>query len=467
MSTSMRYLFTREGIASSAGQGEPEIISLRNSLANHFQGLEIGLREANRRFLTAVGGDGFARGCHRRTRPGDVGKMADAVPSWVSVHDHETRTVEGVLAESRVTHSDLPLRPWHTYYDWNFFVRVDKQYQYLLSESNLHDHGGNFECEWDTAFLPDWAWPQVGNRIWMVGRWIYDCGHPDAHGHKTEIHPPKAVASFRTEATQFAANSGPTRANNAVLYIGSNGGYWRQPINDQDYPFDLYLPPKPYPEAGPVWKITPQTSSLPIQPRIMPYPSGNPRALRVVVPLRGVEPPPEEYGAIISGGWSDPRGTETAQVERARVTITKIYMDGDYDYGSDEWHVYVGVNGRWGVWRNLSGWEQPLNLSVDLDLHSTDQINITACGFEADVLHDYMGDDSGYSWEQISDPNLTVPQKEAIEDSLLWQLSSSFNDENDPIGYFATQHGPTERGTFEKSSENPRGYRLRYIIEGR
>jgi hypothetical protein len=59
----------------------------------------------------------------------------------------------------------------------------------------------------------------------MIGRWIYDCGHPQAHGHKTEIHPPKAFASFRTEVTQFAANSGPTRANNAVLYIGSNGGY--------------------------------------------------------------------------------------------------------------------------------------------------------------------------------------------------------------------------------------------------
>ena len=187
----------------------------------------------------------------------------------------------------------------------------------------------------------------------------------------------------------------------------------------------------------------------------------------MVIPLRGVEAPPEEYGAIISGGWSDPRGTETAQIERARVTITKIYMDGNFDSGGDEWHVYVGVNGRWGVWRNLSDWEQPLNFSVDLDLHSTDRISITACGFEADVIHDYMGDDSGYSWEQISDPNLTQAQREAIEDRVFWQLSGSFKDLNDEIGYFSAQHVPTQRGTFEKSSENPSGYRLRYTIEGR
>jgi hypothetical protein len=66
---------------------------------------------------------------------------------------------------------------------------------------------------------------------------------------------------------------------------------------------------------------------------------------------------------------------------------------------------YVGVNGRWKVWTELSGWEQPLNVSVDLDLHGTDRIHITACGFKADVVHDYMGDNSGYSNDQISDPS--------------------------------------------------------------
>ncbi len=69
-------------------------------------------------------------------------------------------------------------------------------------------------CEWDTGKMttrsfPQWAWPQEGDRIWMVGRWIYDCGHPEK-GHRTEIHPPKAVAALRRGVFGFSGNPGPT-----------------------------------------------------------------------------------------------------------------------------------------------------------------------------------------------------------------------------------------------------------------
>ena len=58
MSISMRDLFSRQGIAG-------EVISLRNSLANHPGGLKMSLREAHRRLLTLADGDGFSRGCRR------------------------------------------------------------------------------------------------------------------------------------------------------------------------------------------------------------------------------------------------------------------------------------------------------------------------------------------------------------------------------------------------------------------
>ncbi|MGH7452440.1 MAG: hypothetical protein ACRENG_13925, partial [bacterium] len=145
------------------------------------------------------------------------------LPSWVSADDHETRTVEGILHESKVTHEDFPFKPWHTNYDWQLFVRSDKQYTYLNSPEN-YDGGAVIECEWDSGFLPSWAWPQRGNRVWVVGRWVYDCGHLENGYHRTEIHPPKAVASFRTEAVPLSGNSGPTRANLAMLYIGQKGG---------------------------------------------------------------------------------------------------------------------------------------------------------------------------------------------------------------------------------------------------
>jgi hypothetical protein len=479
MTISIMDLFSRQDIATSAGQRGGEIISVRNSLANHIQGFEIGLREAHRRFLTPADGNGRARGCHDPSQL-IAGDLAYAVPSWVPAHDHETRTVEGILRKSKVTHKDFPLKPWHTYYDWNFFVRVDKQYTYLLSKSNIQYaeedlEPGDFECEWDTGFLPSWAWPQDGDRIWMVGRWIYDCGHPeiDEHGikvYRTEIHPPKAVASFRREAIQFAGNSGPTRANNAVLYIGQKGGYWQQSINDQDYAFDLYLPAKPYAEAVPVWNIVPMTGNLPVQPNITPYPADEPKVLRVVIPLRSATPHPEEYGAIISAGWSDPRQTESVSIQRVRVRVIKLYIDSFYDISPDEWHIYIGINGRWRVHRGLSGPEEELDFSVDLDLHPDDKIHLTACGFEEDILHDYMGDASEYTWDQISDRNLNQARREEIEDDVFWQLAGSINDENDVIGYFSIFHPSTDRSVrvpFNRTSRDLSDYRIVYLIEDR
>lgn len=457
MPTSIRDLFGRQGIPNQA-------ISIRDSLAHHVDGHHLTLRQAATRFLQPVSGDGYARGCKRPTQI-IAGELAYVVPSWVSVDNRETRTLEGVLTKSRVTRTDFPLKPWHTYYDWNYFIRLDKQYTYLHSRSNILDHGNVIECEWDTAFLPEWTWPQDGDRIWMVGRWIYDCGHPDANGHKTELHPPKAVATFANEAARLPGTSGPVRTTRATLYIGRRGGYWTQSITDQNYTFHLQLPPKPYPEAQPSWTVTPRTA-MPVALQITPQPAHDPRHLRVVVPLRGVSPQPDEYGAIIHGGWRDPRATQSSPIQRIRVRLTKIFMDGDYDTFGDEWYLYVGINGRWNVWESIGGSSKSVNYSVDLDLHSGDPVKVTACGFEADLMHDYMGDDSGYTWTQISDPNLTTAQREAIEDKVFWQLAGSFTDENDAIGHFSHAHPSTARGRFVRASDK-NDYRLEYVIERR
>jgi hypothetical protein len=196
MDIGMRDLFSRQEIRG-------EIISLRNSLANHPGGLDLGLREASSRFTTPVAGDGFRRGCHRRFRQDldvlnallDVVTDTEAtrelsflIPAWVSVDDQETRTLEGILVKSKITHTDFPPKPWHTYYDWNFFVRPDQQYTYLLAPQNVFHAGGVIECEWDTGAFPGikeqsegtsiLLWPQVGDRVWIVGRWIYDVGIP-------------------------------------------------------------------------------------------------------------------------------------------------------------------------------------------------------------------------------------------------------------------------------------------------
>jgi hypothetical protein len=477
MSISLRGLFGRQGIAG-------EVISLRNSLANHPQEMHRGsLREAQRRLKELASGRGLSRGCRRL---GDikidfgVGEkdVGIVLPSWVPVADFagETRTLEGVLVKSKITYEDFPFKPWHTYYDWNFFVRVDPQYIYLKSISNDRDDG-LIECEWDTAFLPAWTWPQDGDRIWMVGRWIYDCGHADANGHKTEIHPPKAVASFRTEAVDLPGNAGPTRANSAKLYIGQKGGYLDQPINNQDYAFDLYLPPKPFADAKPVSKVVPKTPPLPAgrEPKIAPFPADNPRALRVVIPLRGAASSVEEYGAIIYGGWSDPQGTEAAKVKRFRVTVEEIFMDANLDpstlfdpSGNDEWYVYVGINGRWRIFESLNGDAHKLNYSVELDLAPTDEIRITACGFEADEVHTLMGKSIGVSWADVSDKSRGGDNAGKIRDGFLsLGLSLDPGIENEALNTLTRVHPPgaLQPVTVASPKEEVGHYRLRYRID--
>jgi hypothetical protein len=79
----------------------------------------------------------------------------------------------------------------------------------------------DMEVEWDSASLmdekegsqrdfgavPEFVWPAVGDRVWVDGRWIFDCGHPgtpdaDANNAQyvkfgTEMHPPRALVTFR------------------------------------------------------------------------------------------------------------------------------------------------------------------------------------------------------------------------------------------------------------------------------
>src|SRR5262249_41171232 len=98
---------------------------------------------------------------------------------------------------SRFARIDVPFTQWHLWYDWNFFIVPAKGYEYLLGRGNVHEH---MECEWDcgafgnydfhgskpTAEAPgpmfgrDWAWPVGDDYVWLSGRWIYDCGHPNS-----------------------------------------------------------------------------------------------------------------------------------------------------------------------------------------------------------------------------------------------------------------------------------------------
>jgi len=199
---------------------------------------------------------------------------------------------------SFVTYTDLPTA--HNSHDQNVHITVDDQYRGLLSLINDlgddHDDIGSaseipppnqIEVEWETGILPSethgdghgganggpifpkWAWANPGDRIWLMGNHIYDCGHPievaGVDRYKSEIHPPIAMAAMRDQVMPLpGTGTTPVPVVATDLYIHGDGGwatsvlnthdvfdtgtYFTTPI-DRDYDFDIHLPLKPDPAA--------------------------------------------------------------------------------------------------------------------------------------------------------------------------------------------------------------------------
>ena len=471
---SMRALFSRRGVTG-------DEISLRNALANHIGGSAIGLRAAERTFTTRDRGNGRAAGCRLEDSstidfPGIYTHgVGNVLPAWVDVErrEHAARTIEGILRKAKITDKDFPLKPWHASLDWNFLVQVDSQYAYLVSEAASAENSTKFaehypdviECEWESACLPLWAVPQEESRIWMMGRWIYDCGHPEPSGYRTEIHPPKAVVSFRREAGVLPGNTAPTPVTRAALYIRRHGGYIDQEIN-RTYAFDLHLPPKPHADAEPRFLVSPQTNTFPVEPTITPFPTDRPRLLRVVVPLDRVARL-DEYGAVILGGWSDPDGTAASGVHRVRISIDRVTRTkteaGDTpataptDSSVRTWHLHLGINARWLV-LSLDSLRTSVNKSVELMLSSDDAIQISAFGIEHRNIFEFVGADTGLNRLITSERRNHDERIEALK-----KIAAAFRNHsllhgppltegNMPLGIFSKLHAARERGPFSEDS---------------
>lgn len=197
-----------------------------------------------------------------------------AIPAWVppadNNHPNVEREVQGQIARSFQTWTDVPAIQWHRYYDWNFHIEPDKGFRYARGDANrggtpdegaqLVIPGNNMECEWDCGllgtrpgpmFYAHWHWPLKGNWVWAAGRSIYDCGHPtadDATGRmRSELHPLKAVASAHREAEKFAENGNLyTPAVKFMFFACGLGGYYRfsnAEFTNKDYKFIVDLPP--------------------------------------------------------------------------------------------------------------------------------------------------------------------------------------------------------------------------------
>jgi len=173
-------------------------------------------------------------------------------PEWISLWDERPTALYGTITETDLNGDNQPaFISYHDYpfthfaHDVNLAVVPDPDYQWLLSTANFYPDPeepasmiGRMDWEWETQNnggpgsvgrgnigLPLWATPTAGDRIYTVGRWILDNGHPDT-GDRSEIHPARLLATMRKRDTvvPFGPGGCVTRASQVDIYISGHGG---------------------------------------------------------------------------------------------------------------------------------------------------------------------------------------------------------------------------------------------------
>ena len=115
------------------------------------------------------------------------------------------------------------------------------------------------EMEWEIGTandgrddrFPKEFWPSVGDRVWMIGRYIFDCGHPDT-GPRSELHPAIAVAFTHFEPLIFGSpGSEPIFAGqrHPFIFMEKVGQSTKLQSEDESMNLMLVLPPKPSPSS--------------------------------------------------------------------------------------------------------------------------------------------------------------------------------------------------------------------------
>ena len=187
---------------------------------------------------------GSARGGRLGVFPGSLADYSPerTDPEWVTAWRQPPVEAYGSIVANGSNGSDQPSRITYTDYpgshyghDANFFFTPDPPYQWLVGTHNYYANGpGIIEIEWETLNggstatygqgnigLPVWANPTAGDRLYVVGRWILDEGHPDT-GVNTEIHPPRLIATMRTRPAALPMSG--TRAAQVDIYVSGHGG---------------------------------------------------------------------------------------------------------------------------------------------------------------------------------------------------------------------------------------------------
>jgi hypothetical protein len=173
-------------------------------------------------------------------------------PEWVSVWSLAPVGIyatvaptndRGIEQPAHIAHHDYP--PAHFAHDWNLQLVPDPDYMWVLGTVNFLGEAddpetGRIELEWETQNngtpfvgsvdhgkigMPSFAMATVGDRVYTVGRWVLDNGHPEK-GNRSEIHPPRMIATMRKRPAVVPLDDTGlmTRAAQVDVFVSGNGG---------------------------------------------------------------------------------------------------------------------------------------------------------------------------------------------------------------------------------------------------
>jgi len=242
-------------------------------------------------------------------------------------------------ATAEVAEEDLA---WtHYTHDFTFKLTPDSAYEKVLSyyvkSNGTYGFQPDMEVEWDNASymdekegfqriwggVPEFVWPSYGDRIWLLGQWIFDCGHPGNSDsrfvkYETEIHPPRALVTQRVN--HIALDSFP-----------------RQRISEPSYPEpQSYLPVTGEPQPG----VTTLPTWVPLTEADI-FVSGNGGGARDLCSLVAASPAYTDVRSVLDSGMDGYTHCGSGHTNPVSAVNDRNYVFDIYppvtDYAGHEW----------------------------------------------------------------------------------------------------------------------------------
>ena len=340
----------------------------------------------------------IADGCQRDTTKIYTG----FAPNWVYVNDRDfpaagappaprwaTGTVasrdQGLLA-SRIASSDDPIT--HHSFDTNIDLKVDPTGDYLTGTSrDATSEQGSIHLERESAYYPEWARPQAGDRLSVLGSWVWDCDHYRPVGEKTEFHPFRAtwvmrhpeqpsptskrgeaeadlfVSTDATPAGMAAQCAHTTKGSDQFKACSHSTSPWLSVNGSYDFSF---CAPQPPPKGSHLlWRIVDRGS---VNAPTIPVFGGNDGCADVRFTIAAADNQRVVVAKQIYLGWTKPIPVEHLRLHFDRLLVRRA-MDpscapdqptcpyanqstllGQITTGPGEWQLTWSVDGIWGRW---------------------------------------------------------------------------------------------------------------------